>query len=78
MSGISETGSMASVSTLKFGMIKDEASRLSNQKEKLAVNYFDYESFKAAIVRLTILGGNVLGGEDSARLNTKIELEEKL
>jgi hypothetical protein len=74
----SEAGSIGSVSTLKFGMVKDEASRLSSQKERLAVNYIDYESFKAAIVRLTILGGNVLGGEDSARLKTKIELEEKL
>jgi hypothetical protein len=73
----SEAGSIGSVSTLKFGMVK-EASRLSSQKERLAVNYIDYESFKAAIVRLTILGGNVLGGEDSARLKTKIELEEKL
>jgi hypothetical protein len=32
-------------------------------KEKIATNYFDFEGFKAALVRLTILASEVLVGQ---------------
>ena len=41
---------------------KADATGSAAMKEKLATNYFDYEGFKAALVRLTIIAGEVLGG----------------
>ena len=43
-------------------MSKAEATGIAAMKEKIATNYFDFEGFKAALVRLTILASEVLGG----------------
>jgi hypothetical protein len=42
-------------------MTKAEISNAS-MKEKIATNYFDFEAFKAALVRVTIIASEVLGG----------------
>jgi hypothetical protein len=47
-------------------MSTEDVSLLATQKEKMAAQYFDYEGFKAALVRLTIVAGDVLGGQDEA------------
>jgi hypothetical protein len=43
-------------------MSKAEATGSAAMKEKIATNYFGFEGFTAALVRLTILASEVLGG----------------
>jgi hypothetical protein len=45
-----------------FTTAKEEAAKSAVAKENLANNFFDFEGFKAALVRLSILSGDILGG----------------
>jgi cellulose biosynthesis protein BcsQ len=47
--------------------VEDAAAR-----DKLNTNYFDYDGFLVALVRLSILAGDVLGGQDQDQLNKKV------
>ena len=47
--------------------VEDAAAR-----DKLITNYFDYDGFLVALVRLSILAGDVLGGQDQDQLNKKV------
>jgi hypothetical protein len=37
---------------------------MAARKEKMAINYVDFEGFKTALVRLTILSSSILGGQE--------------
>ena len=45
-----------------FTTQKEVVAKSALAKENLANNYFDFEGFKAALVRLTILSVDILGG----------------
>ncbi len=59
--GTTNNSKFYKMSTTEFAT-KEDATRLAASKEKLAANYLDFEGFKAAIVRLTIISGDILGG----------------
>ena len=47
---------------------KDNVGDLAARKSNLEVNYLDFEGFQAAIVRLTIIAGDMLGGQKEEQL----------
>lgn len=51
-----------------FTTAKEEAAKSAVAKENLASNFFDFEGFKAALVRLCILSGDILGGQGYEQL----------
>jgi hypothetical protein len=44
---------------------------MAARKEKMAINYVDFEGFKTAIVRLACLSSDVLGGLDESNNKRK-------
>jgi hypothetical protein len=82
VNGQADDGNKTRSSLLKTGSSNFSTKFLSSKedaaaKEKMNTNYFDYEGFKIALIRLTILSGDVLGGQDADQLVRKVELENK-
>jgi len=51
---------------------------MAARKEKMAINYVDFEGFKTALVRLTILSSDILGAQGDSNLKRKQELDGKI
>jgi ATP-dependent 26S proteasome regulatory subunit len=58
-------------SKLDVKTVNREAGLMAARKEKMAINYVDFEGFKTALVRLTILSSDILGGQEDSNLKRK-------
>ena len=50
---------------------------MAAKKEMMAINYIDFDHFKAALVRIAILAADTLGGQGLKELQRQVELEAK-
>jgi hypothetical protein len=51
---------------------------MAARKEKMAINYIDFEGFKTALVRLCVISSDIIGGLEDVNLQRKNENDSKI